>query len=289
MNNTLIKLLFKLKQLHRVNVMGKLSLNHKNFNIPVYGSIGYPNLAMSEPWMIDILKIVLPIERSQFVDVGVNVGQTLLKLRCIDTDIPYVGFEPNPTCVHYVQKLIEANGIKDSRLIPVGVNNKTELGQLHFFSKGSTDSSASMIEGFRPESTVDHVEYIPLFDIQALKTVLDINALSILKIDVEGGELEVLRSFADLLSQYNPIILMEILPAYSDQYPERIERQQEIEGILKERSYHLYRVIKENEELITLTEIEEIGIHSDLNACEYVFIPQSKNNKFQSALQNRSR
>ena len=50
--------------------------------------------------MIDILKIVLPIENKKFIDVGVNIGQTLLKLKSVSSEIDYIGFEPNPICVN---------------------------------------------------------------------------------------------------------------------------------------------------------------------------------------------
>ena len=41
-----------------------------------------------------------------FIDVGVNVGQTLLKLKSISSEINYLGFEPNPNCVNYLKNLI---------------------------------------------------------------------------------------------------------------------------------------------------------------------------------------
>lgn len=42
----------------------------------------------------------------------------------------------------------------------------------------------------------------------------------------------------------------------------------------------MYRVIKENEILLSFEEISEIGIHADLNKCEYVMVPNIKKEKF---------
>jgi hypothetical protein len=62
---------------------------------------------MSELWMIDLLKIVLPIGNKSFVDVGINVAQTLLKLKSVSPEINYIGFEPNPVYTNYGAKLIK--------------------------------------------------------------------------------------------------------------------------------------------------------------------------------------
>ena len=108
MNNTIIKILNKLDLLRWINIHGYLRLNNKEFTIPILGKTGHANLFMSEPWMTDLLKIILPIENKTFIDVGVNVGQSLLKLKSISAEINYIGFEPNPICIHYLTKLMKA-------------------------------------------------------------------------------------------------------------------------------------------------------------------------------------
>ncbi|MBL4657982.1 MAG: FkbM family methyltransferase [Flavobacteriales bacterium] len=283
----MIKVLNRLRVLKYLNVNGGISLNGKHFKIPILEKVGFSNLVMSEPWMIDLLKIVMPIEEKVFVDVGVNIGQTLLKLRCVSDSSDYIGFEPNPLCINYVNRLIKENGIKNSVLVPVGISDKSELGELTFFYESGTDSSASMIENFRPGQKMDRKEYIPLLDLGEIKKTINLDQLSVLKIDVEGAELEVLRSFYNEIKENNPIILIEILPAYDEQNKNRINRQNEIQKLLKELGYTIFTVIKQNEILLDLKEISEMGIHSDLNACEYVMVPDSKKEEFLSQVNKR--
>jgi hypothetical protein len=42
----------------------------------------------------------------------------------------------------------------------------------------------------------------------------------------------------------------------------------------------MFRVMKENEKLTELKAINEVGIHGDLNACEYVMVPSAKTAAF---------
>lgn len=278
----LIRALNKFKILSYVNVNGNVTLNNKSFKIPILQKVGYTNLFMSEPWMIDILKIVLPIDSKLFVDVGVNIGQTLLKLRSVSSDIEYIGFEPNPMCINYVNRLVEANSFTKFSIIPVGISDKTEIGLLNFFYSSSTDSSASMISEYRPEQKIERKEYIPLFDCEKLKKIVSLDLISVLKIDVEGAELEVLKSFYDVIKEQQPIILIEILPAYNDKNTFRIDRQNKIQNLLINAGYSIYRVIKKNDILLDLKSIPDIGIHSDLNKSEYVMVPSIKKKKFEN-------
>ncbi|MEL6842391.1 MAG: FkbM family methyltransferase [Bacteroidota bacterium] len=287
MNHSLIRALNKAKLLPYLNVNGNIVLNQKKFRIPILQKIGFSNMYMSEPWMIELLKIVLPIDDRGFVDVGVNIGQTLLKLRSVSRDIQYVGFEPNAKCVNYVDRLVEENSFTNVSVIPVGISNTTEIGVLNFYYTSKTDSSASMITDFRPEQKVERKEYIPVFDFATLEKVVNFESVSVLKIDVEGAELEVLNGLYPLIQKEQPIILIEILPAYNTENTFRIERQDNIQALLQKADYTMFRVIKEDETLKGLAEISEIGIHSDLNQCEYVMVPKNKKQKFEEAYQER--
>jgi FkbM family methyltransferase len=78
-----------------------------------------------------------------FIDVGVNVGQTLLNFRsCYEN--PYWGFEPNPSCVYYLQTLIKKNKFKNTRIIPVGLSSQNELAK--FYIKNETDSAGTIVK-----------------------------------------------------------------------------------------------------------------------------------------------
>jgi FkbM family methyltransferase len=280
MNKFILRGLNKLNLLHRFNLTGNIILNGRSFKIPVLGRMGFLNMWMTEPWMIDLLKIVLPISKGIFIDVGVNSGQTLLKLKSVSNDLEYVGFEPNPTCIHYVNELIKINQFKNITLIPAGISIKSQIGKLFFFDKSEMDSSASIIKDFRPGQKIEKIEFIPVFDMPTVKQSLDNGKIGVIKIDVEGGELDVLSTMKEDIILNQPIILIEILPAYKEDNRIRIQRQNDIQQLFKECNYTFFRVIKKNEQLVKIEEIIEIGIYSDLNSCEYVVVPGTLKEEF---------
>ena len=97
---------------------------------------------------------------------------------------------------------------------------------------------------------------------------------------MEGGELEVIESLKPTLHRDLPIVILEVLPVYSADNRPRLERQELLEKILREATYELYRIEKgPRNEWLGLRQISEIGIHSDLDACDYVATAASEKNR----------
>ena len=271
----------------KVNLTATIKLNGRRFSIPVVGKMGFSNVFMTEPWMIKVLQVLIPITSGTFVDIGVNIGQTLLKLKSVSDEVEYVGFEPNPNCIFYLNRLIEKNNFRDTHLIPVGISTDTYIGQLFFYCNDTVDASASILEDFRTENKIERREYISIYSFTKLKQSLGLTKISILKIDVEGAELEVLKSFEEDIIDSQPAILMEILPVYGSENNRRLQRQMEIQDLLRKWGYCLHRVIKQHNALIEISQIVEIGIHSDLNSCDYIAIPGPRLSHFRASyLQN---
>ncbi len=127
----------------------KMRVLNSTIKIPFIRGIACP---ISEPWMIDLLSELLPQQRGAFFDVGVNLGQTLVKLKAVDPERDYVGFEPNPVCAWYSQELIKANGFRNCELLPVGLFNEDNLLTLELMCDEVTDSAGSLITNFSTES-----------------------------------------------------------------------------------------------------------------------------------------
>jgi FkbM family methyltransferase len=225
--------------------------------------------------MQHILGKLLDSPDKTFVDVGVNLGQTLLKVKAVNRQINYIGFEPNPFCVNYVSHLIEANAFTNTDIWPVGLSGKTEMLNLNLFSDSNEDSAASVIDGFRIQSSVKKMIKVPVFEYADLN-MDESTKFDVIKIDVEGAELEVLEGLSDKIRQDRPVILMEILPPYSIENRIRIQRQEKITSILKELKYSILRIMKENEMFIGLQPLDDFGIHSDMNLCEYVLVSDDR-------------
>ena len=244
----------------------KTSVNNKVVQVQVEKGLGFPNFNDAEPWM-NALLAKFGSNEYRFLDVGVNVGQTLLKWKTLFPDSEYVGFEPNKACVEYVSKLISINNFTNCTLHPYGIALEKEKVDLFLKGRDPGDSAATIIENFRETSDTKRiqVETIPIYELES-------NTFDLIKIDVEGSELGVIESIFE--NETNAIISCEILPVYSKENNERLDRQQRIEAILAKNDYLIFRVIKEDTP--KFEPIKEIGIHSDLTKCDYLFLPSSK-------------
>jgi FkbM family methyltransferase len=280
------RLLNKFRLLSNFNGSSAILVNKKKFFIPLIGRQGYENLNLSEPWMTETLLALHRLFNGQFVDVGVNLGQTLLKAYAVFSDIDYIGFEPNPSCINYVQELIRLNDLKKTKLLPVAVGAKTEMLKLNFFAADKSDSSATLIENFKKNTTPDHFIFVPVFDFHTLTHFLPNKPFSILKIDVEGAEMEVLLGLDEWIRSYTPMILLEILPVYSTENQSRLERQNKIEEMLKGWNYKIGRIKKNGQG--GLEQIDKIGIHSNIEDCDYLLYHSSIGEKITACFSTKA-
>lgn len=175
--------------------------------IPVIGGIGYDLLRSQELYFLDLFKWILNKKDGSFIDIGANIGQTLLKVKSINNDISYYRFEPNIRCCSYLRCLISKNKFSKCEIYPIGASNKLQI--LKFFSDGATGQGASLIEGFRKQEAYKTSENVIVMDIGSVISNIEITSISIIKIDVEGGELETLQGMSNAINKYRPYIVCE--------------------------------------------------------------------------------
>lgn len=243
-----------------------LSIGQRTFKVPIYKGLGYAHFADAEPWMDAVLQNTGQ-DNYRFLDVGVNIGQTLLKWKALFPNSHYVGFEPNQNCVTYVEDLISKNDFTDCKIHPYGISTTKTAAQLYLLGRDKGDSSASTIENFREnqDRTAIPIQLVPLKEIET-------EPFDLIKIDVEGSELSVIQSIFE--TEGTPIIICEILPVYSKENKERLARQNSLGSLLKQNDYIIYRIIKGNK--TTIKKLDEFSIHGEMSLCDYIFIPETK-------------
>jgi FkbM family methyltransferase len=248
-------------------------INNLKFRIPIIKNIGWNNIFDNEPWMTRLLEKLLSGRKGIFVDVGANIGQTLIKLKSIDPGVFYFGFEANPVCLFYLKELIKANKFESTAIIPVGLSDETGLASLNFFSKYSDDATASVLDQLRPGSVIEKKEWVYLTTIDKLSHLFT-DKISILKIDVEGAELEVLKGAISCIKNHRPLIIIEILPVYTAENTWRLGRQNELESLVQSANYKKFRISKDSKnDLLSLDYIDNIGINSNILERDYLLVP----------------
>jgi len=228
---------------------------------------------------------VLAYKAGAFIDVGANKGQSLTQLLCLDTNRQYIGFEPDLSHCASIEALIVQNGLKNHLVFPLALSNRSGLAKI--FIRQGTSTVSSLVEGFRPLSFYSHIQYIPVMPGDTIIADLQPAAVAVIKIDVEGGELEVVEGLSQSIARYTPFIIFEVLPHYLALIGEAIdeetvlfrqERVKRLENVLREARYALYRIEPEN----VLKHIRNIdpGTKPDLSRTNYLAIPMTDKEKF---------
>lgn len=215
----------------------------------------------------------------QFVDVGANIGQTMMEIAYSFPDFDYYGFEPNVEAFCCAKSLAEVNRLRVN-LFPWACSSAAVPQQ--FFAESKIDSSATTIASIRPNTynqiKASSIAAYPLDQVFAERAEHGF----ILKIDVEGGENEVLRGSQGLLIGKRPLVMCEVLNAHRrSEFAINNWMKKELESILTDASYKIYRIklnMHDREEFVGIDPIEafprNILWKGSSHQCDYVFLPE---------------
>jgi hypothetical protein len=78
--------------------------------IPIISWSGWDNLSDHEPSVDRLLSRMLAATSGTVVDVGVNTGQILMKVKTKEPNREYIGFEASMFCCFYVDQLVRKLG-----------------------------------------------------------------------------------------------------------------------------------------------------------------------------------
>ena len=281
----------KLGVLRRVNVTPTVGGGGATFKVPVRGGLGFGNLrgVGFEPWKRPLLEAAFA-RPGLLLDVGANVGQTLLAVRAIDPGRVYVGCEPNPPCAAVLEELVRLNDLQDCHVVPAGLSGEPGLLTLH--DHGDFSAIASTVDGFRPGSFYTHTRRVAVLRGDDVLRALDLGPVAAVKIDVEGGELDVVRGLPETLGTHKPPVFCEILPVLEpghdtdELHAFRTARQEDLLGLMHGHGYRAFRTPHGGglEELPAGENgVPVIEPHADLDRCDYLFLPPDRVDEFRNA------
>jgi FkbM family methyltransferase len=144
------------------------------------------------------------------VDVGANIGYfTCLASQAVGGEGHVVAFEPVPAILTALRANIDRNGISNVDVLPYIAAD--ESGEAPMFQAGEHNlgrSSTDASEGFEPVGSVKMVKAADVID-PALWS-----RIRVIKIDVEGDELRVLRGLEPILAALpkDAAVVAEIAP-----------------------------------------------------------------------------
>src|SRR6185437_8342983 len=157
-----------------------------------------------------LLATLLKHATGVFIDIGANIGQTLCTYVYSGSDMKYWGVEPNPDAARILRLIIENNQLTRCSILNCGLADTQRSGLLFFESGFSTDTRATIHPDIRPNREYNTLE-ISLYPFDVIRERYSIGRIGLIKIDVKGAELEVLRGMTLTLQTDRPPVICEVL------------------------------------------------------------------------------
>jgi FkbM family methyltransferase len=138
-----------------------------------------------------------------FYDLGANGGYFSMIANQLGMRV--YAFEPNPQNVQLFTKHLELNNkISEITLFPYAVCDKSRI--LKFSNESNLSANTYTNSNYTTTSAYIDVKGISIDEF--LKDNKDLLKPQIMKIDVEGAELDVLKGAKDTINKYSPVILL---------------------------------------------------------------------------------
>jgi len=159
-----------------------------------------------EPEVENVLRAFLR-PGDTFVDIGANIGIfSLLAAQIVGPTGRVIAFEPVPITLEKLRANILLNDLQNITVVPIALSDETRRGVIHL--DGENNSGASSFRKSRNSRECVEVA-LDTFDRYAQAHLA--TAPRLIKIDVEGAEVKVLRGMQQLLASIRrPPIVLEV-------------------------------------------------------------------------------
>ncbi len=269
-----LKLLARLGALKRLNLRIPAVMAGTRIRVPVNGGIGLNLLVATDPWMEALLRVLLPRYPGTFLDVGVNVGQTLCQVKAVEPGRAYLGAEPDPACAHYAQELIHQLGFTHAHVVPAALGDRDTVLLLESHAAPEADPTASVVPGYREGFAVLRSRHVAALRFDSFAAALPSGAIGVVKIDVEGAELDVLAGMEERLRTDRPAVVVEILPPGGR--ADRLRRQLAVEALFERTGHRLHRIEARGPRPRIVPMNGPIGEHGDPERSNYLALPAER-------------
>ena len=143
-------------------------------------------------------------EGDVYVDVGANIGlMTVYAAKTVGMKGKVLAIEPNPNTRDMLSFNVRINDLKNVNVIPYAIGSVEKEASIH----DHPDNNRGKASLIRPEgSIVAH----PIKVMRLDELLKDERPIRLLKLDIEGYELEALKGMGDLLRHNDrPILMIE--------------------------------------------------------------------------------
>lgn len=229
--------------------------NGITFKVDLYDYMGWLiYFGLKDEGRLKLYELIKDKKDAVILDVGTNIGETLLNFARLAPNGNVHGFEPDPLNHSRCCENLELNSFTNIQLNKVGLGS--EKGE--YFIKVNTPSNrgGNKISATFIENNTQVVNIITLDQYAESK---QLSKIDLIKIDVEGYELNVLKGGKQTLSAFKPVLFIEL---DDNNLKEQGHSAKELIRFVKQFNYQVHHA--ETNQLITES--------ADFTNCHYDII-----------------
>jgi FkbM family methyltransferase len=186
-------------------------------------------------------------KRSIVWDVGANVGWYSLNLAKLFPEAQVLAFEPIYSTFRQLERNVQINGLGNIHIHNFGFSDRS--GHIKFYLPFQNSANASSANLSEDENAMQVICQVMRMDDFAEEACLK---MDLIKCDVEGAELLVLKGGARSLERYRPVIFMEMLRKWSAKFE---YHPNQIIGLLGDMGYRCFTAL--DKKLVEFFHIDE--------------------------------
>ena len=146
-----------------------------------------------------------------FVDVGAHIGYFSLKAAgVVGPTGKVIAVEANPDTARRLRDNVRASGANAIAVHPVACSDSD--GALEFFAsnRGNTGKASLSRENALQSGSVSAAHRVRTQPLDAIVIESAVSRVDVIKMDVEGAELLVLKGAKRILARYSPVLIVEL-------------------------------------------------------------------------------
>ena len=211
---------------------------------------------------------------NNFSDIGANIGFYSLYATKVAQTLSAIAFEPNSKARTLLEGNISKNELKTRiKVNPVALGSENRKNEKMYIPKftGTGGGSFKKLHPDEENSEINDVE------IMKLDTFADLNEyqVDIMKIDVEGFEMSVIEGAANVISTFQPTIVIELLRKWMKPFG---YSPQDVLHFLVSLGYVCFEIRDKDLNMIQVIDDSTVGNN-------FVFV-HSKNSSHMQVIQN---
>jgi FkbM family methyltransferase len=198
-----------------------------------------------------VLKTVIShtLPETCIIDIGANVGTISIALSLLFPSSDIHAFEPNPYAQKRLRQNLLLNNINNLKIHQQALGSSHEYLDFHHYDDVSGDIGlSSFIESKRLPSKA-HVKSVEIKTLDSFEKEF-LKPVSVIKIDVQGFETEVIKGSHNLIHRHRPVIILEHEDNNLASKADAERSKQELKALFSAHQYEVFYITRYNHNLL---------------------------------------